>query len=90
MQVSIGDVVINPDDVITGDVDGVVVMWPGEVDEVVRKCRAGEEKVVEFRARIREGATTVQLLGLEKSCSVRIADKVEKGGDDEKTYGAAR
>ncbi|WP_415913759.1 RraA family protein, partial [Paraburkholderia sp. J63] len=67
VPVCIGDVVIHPGDVIIGDMDGVVVVRPDELDEVVCKSRAREEKEAQFRAGIRAGANTAQLLGLEET-----------------------
>jgi 4-hydroxy-4-methyl-2-oxoglutarate aldolase len=67
VPVCIGDAVIHPGDVIIGDVDGVVVVRHDELDDVVRKSQAREEKEAQFRARIREGASTAHLLGLDET-----------------------
>lgn len=66
VTVTIGDVAIDPGDVIVGDQDGVVVVKRHEVDAVLRKSRQREEKEAQFRQQIRDGATTVDLLGLEE------------------------
>ena len=67
MPVCIGDVQINPGDIVIGDQDGVVVVRQDEVDDVIRSSQAREEKEAMFRARIRDGATTVELMGLEET-----------------------
>ncbi|SDO24453.1 4-hydroxy-4-methyl-2-oxoglutarate aldolase [Janthinobacterium sp. OK676] len=67
VTVTIGDVAIDPGDVIVGDQDGVVVVKRNEVDAVLRKSRQREEKEAQFRQQIRDGATTVDLLGLEET-----------------------
>ena len=67
VPVCIGDVQINPGDIVIGDQDGVVVVRQDEVDDVIRSSQAREEKEAMFRAQIRDGATTVELLGLEET-----------------------
>jgi 4-hydroxy-4-methyl-2-oxoglutarate aldolase len=67
VTVTIGDVGIDPGDIIVGDQDGVVVVRRHEVDAVLLKSRQREEKEAQFRQRIRDGATTVELLGLEET-----------------------
>jgi 4-hydroxy-4-methyl-2-oxoglutarate aldolase len=52
-------------DWVVGDVDGVVIV-PGEaLDEVMAAGRARAEKEVGFFQALREGATTLDLLGLD-------------------------
>ncbi|MGK5011343.1 4-carboxy-4-hydroxy-2-oxoadipate aldolase/oxaloacetate decarboxylase [Janthinobacterium sp. MDB2-8] len=67
VTVTIGDVGIDPGDIIVGDQDGVVVVRRQEVDAVLLKSRQREEKEARFRQQIRDGATTVELLGLEET-----------------------
>jgi 4-hydroxy-4-methyl-2-oxoglutarate aldolase len=67
VTVTIGDVGIDPGDIIVGDQDGVVVVKRHEVDAVLLKSRQREEKEAQFRQQIRDGATTVDLLGLEET-----------------------
>ena len=67
VTVTIGDVAIDPGDIIVGDQDGVVVVRRHEVDAVLLKSRQREEKEAQFRQQIRDGATTVELLGLEET-----------------------
>ncbi|CAE6898011.1 MULTISPECIES: 4-carboxy-4-hydroxy-2-oxoadipate aldolase/oxaloacetate decarboxylase [Paraburkholderia] len=67
VPVCIGDVRINPGDIVIGDQDGVVVVPRDEVDDAIRSSQAREDKEEVFRARIRNGATTVELMGLEET-----------------------
>ena len=67
VPVCIGDVQINPGDIVIGDQDGVVVVPRDEVDDAIRSSQAREDKEATFRARIRDGATTVELMGLEET-----------------------
>jgi 4-hydroxy-4-methyl-2-oxoglutarate aldolase len=67
VPVCIGDVQINPGDIVIGDQDGVVVVQRHEADDVIRSSQAREDKEAKFRARIRDGATTVELMGLEET-----------------------
>ncbi|KKO61912.1 4-hydroxy-4-methyl-2-oxoglutarate aldolase [Janthinobacterium sp. KBS0711] len=67
VTVTIGDVSIDPGDIIVGDQDGVVVVKRHEVEAVLQKSRQREEKEAQFRQQIRDGATTVDLLGLEET-----------------------
>ncbi|MDR5759294.1 4-carboxy-4-hydroxy-2-oxoadipate aldolase/oxaloacetate decarboxylase [Caballeronia sp. LZ035] len=65
VPVCIGDVAIQPGDIVVGDIDGVVIVPKHDVERVVQVSRAREEKESVFRQRIREGASTVELLGLQ-------------------------
>jgi len=64
VPVCIGDVQINPGDIVVGDQDGVVVVRRDEVDFALSSSRAREAKEAMFRERIGNGATTVDLLEL--------------------------
>lgn len=64
VPICIGDVQINPGDIVIGDQDGVVVVQKDEVDFAISSSLAREEKEALFREKIRNGATTVELLGL--------------------------
>lgn len=67
VPIAIGDVRINPGDIIIGDQDGVVVVERSEAEAVLALGRSREEKEAHFRERIRNGATTVELLGLSET-----------------------
>jgi 4-hydroxy-4-methyl-2-oxoglutarate aldolase len=64
VSLSIGDVRINPGDIVVGDQDGLVVVQAGEVEQVIANSEVRERKEAEFRERIRNGETTVELLEL--------------------------
>lgn len=63
--VIVGGTLVRTGDVIVGDRDGVVVVAAQETDAVLERARQRAEKEATFRALLREGRTTVELLGLE-------------------------
>jgi 4-hydroxy-4-methyl-2-oxoglutarate aldolase len=67
VPICIGDVLINPGDIVIGDQDGVVVVRQDEVEYAIRSSQAREERESMYRTRIREGATTVELLELQET-----------------------
>lgn len=67
VPICIGDVQINPGDIVIGDQDGVVVVQKDEVDFAIKASLAREEKEEIFREQIRKGVTTVELLGLSET-----------------------
>jgi 4-hydroxy-4-methyl-2-oxoglutarate aldolase len=69
--VSIGGAVVNTGDQVVADADGVVVI-PGRAhDEVVAAGRARQAKEAAYFAELRDGRTTVELLGLDATRVVR-------------------
>jgi 4-hydroxy-4-methyl-2-oxoglutarate aldolase len=62
---NVGDVTVHTGDWVVGDADGVVVIPADRVDEVIAagEARAAKEQGL-FKA-LKEGATTVELLGLD-------------------------
>ncbi|MCA9988681.1 MAG: 4-carboxy-4-hydroxy-2-oxoadipate aldolase/oxaloacetate decarboxylase [Anaerolineales bacterium] len=60
----IGDVVIQPGDIVVGDRDGVVIVPQGRVAEAIAKSRQREAHEAELMAQLRAGKTTVELLSL--------------------------
>jgi 4-hydroxy-4-methyl-2-oxoglutarate aldolase len=62
--VILGGVNVQPGDVVVGDRDGVVVVPAAEADTVLAKAQRRAEKEEDFRQAIREGRSTVELLGL--------------------------
>lgn len=69
VPVTIGDVTIQPGDYIFGDVDGLVVVTAATLSSVLEKALTREHAEANFRARIREGVSTVELLDLDASLS---------------------
>ncbi len=67
VPVCIGDMQVNPGDIVVGDIDGVVVVPAHDAERVVRLSREREEKEQVFREKIRQGASTVELLGLQET-----------------------
>jgi len=62
-----GGVAVEPGDVIVGDADGLVVVKAGEVDEAIRLSEARERKEAAMRERLRQGASMIELLGLQET-----------------------
>ncbi|HSS10046.1 MAG TPA: hypothetical protein VLL25_09185, partial [Acidimicrobiales bacterium] len=64
---TIGDVLVETGDWVVGDADGVTVIPGRALDEVVEAGVARALKEERFFMQLREGATTVDLLGLDTS-----------------------
>lgn len=64
VPVHMGDALVHPGDILVGDQDGLVIVHPAEAEETLMQARAREEKEASFRESIKQGATTVDLLGL--------------------------
>jgi 4-hydroxy-4-methyl-2-oxoglutarate aldolase len=60
-----GGAVIRPGDIVVGDCDGLVVVDPAEIDEVIRLSQAREANEAALRARLAAGETTYDIMGLE-------------------------
>lgn len=64
VPVLIGDVQINPGDIVVGDRDGIVVVPQAEVDSAIATSLAREAKEEQQRKAIQEGTSTIDLLNL--------------------------
>jgi len=64
VPVLIGDVQINPGDIVVGDRDGIVVVPETEVGSAIATSLAREAKEVQQRKAIQEGTSTIDLLNL--------------------------
>ena len=64
VPIVLGGCTIHPGDIIVGDRDGLVVIPSSELDEVVRRAQARDEREAAVRRRIDSGATTVEILEL--------------------------
>ena len=62
----IGDVLINPGDIIIGDRDGVVVVPQNRITEAIEKSAAREAKEENVRRQLRDGKTSLQIYGWDK------------------------
>jgi 4-hydroxy-4-methyl-2-oxoglutarate aldolase len=67
VPVLIGDVVINPGDIIVGDRDGLVVVAKDEVENTLASAVSREEKEDKMREAIEQGASTAELLNLTET-----------------------
>lgn len=59
----IGDVLINPGDIIVGDRDGVVVVPIKRIEETIEKAIAREEKEERTRIELRKGLVSIDIYG---------------------------
>jgi 4-hydroxy-4-methyl-2-oxoglutarate aldolase len=62
----IGDILINPGDVIVGDRDGVVVVPKDRIAEAIEKATAREAREESVRQQLRQGKTSIEIYGWEK------------------------
>ncbi len=65
--IALGGVMVHTGDWLVGDTDGVVVIRPEALQDVVAAGRAREAKELGMFERLKAGATTVELLGLDIS-----------------------
>lgn len=66
-----GGVPVRSGDIVVGDRDGVVIVAADKVEWVIARCEEREAKEAQQRGALREGATTVDLLGFSN-----LADKI--------------
>lgn len=59
----IGEVLINPGDIIVGDRDGVVVVPQDRIEETIEKAMAREAKEERTRAELRKGRVSIDIYG---------------------------
>ncbi len=59
----IGDVLINPGDIIVGDRDGVVVIPQNRIEETIEKAIAREAKEANTRIELRKGRPSIEIYG---------------------------
>lgn len=72
---TVGDAQVTTGDWVVGDRDGVVVISAGDLDRVLEAGQARAGKESEMFIRLRSGATTVELLGLDTSSVNRGPDE---------------
>lgn len=65
--IALGDVTVRTGDWLVGDVDGVVTFSAEALDGIVAAAQAREDKERGMIDRLKAGATTVELLGLDVS-----------------------
>ncbi len=61
----IGDVTINPGDIVVGDRDGVVIVPANRAAEAIEKSTARETKEAKTLAQLRAGKTSLEIYGWE-------------------------
>jgi 4-hydroxy-4-methyl-2-oxoglutarate aldolase len=71
-SIALGDVTVRSGDWLVGDTDGIVAVNPEALDDVIAAAQAREAKELGMFDRLKAGATTVELLGLDVS-SIRGA-----------------
>ncbi len=59
-----GDISIQPEDVVLGDRDGVVVVPKARIEEAIRLSNQREDDEAEMMEQLRNGKTTLDILGL--------------------------
>ena len=64
VPISIGSIVVRPDDLIFGDADGVVVVPKEQVAEIVHLAELREAKEAAYMQRLRAGETSVDIYDL--------------------------
>jgi 4-hydroxy-4-methyl-2-oxoglutarate aldolase len=63
----VGGVEVKPGDWVVGDRDGVTVVPNGTLDQVVTAAQARADREEAIFEALRQGATTIELLGLDPS-----------------------
>jgi 4-hydroxy-4-methyl-2-oxoglutarate aldolase len=61
--ITLGDVTVQPGDLVVGDADGVVVVPRLRVTEVLEKATEREKREAEIVERLRNGETTLEIYG---------------------------
>ena len=61
--ITLGDVTVEPGDLVVGDADGVVVISRANVVDVFEKARERERREAEVIERLRKGETTLDIYG---------------------------
>jgi len=67
VPVTVGSVEVDPGDWVVGDRDGVAVVPSAELEQVIAAGEQRAAKESELFVRLKAGATTVELLGLDTS-----------------------
>jgi 4-hydroxy-4-methyl-2-oxoglutarate aldolase len=62
--VQLGGVTVRPGDLVLGNADGIVIVEHDRIDEVYKAAISRRKKESEIITRLREGRTTMELLGL--------------------------
>jgi 4-hydroxy-4-methyl-2-oxoglutarate aldolase len=65
VPIQLGGALVRPGDIVLGDADGLVIVDQDRVDEVYEAACERRAKEIEIIRQLREGRTTVELLGLK-------------------------
>jgi 4-hydroxy-4-methyl-2-oxoglutarate aldolase len=63
--IQLGSATVRPGDLVFGDADGLVIVEHDRIDEVYQAAAGRRRKELEIIAKLREGRTTMELLGLK-------------------------
>ncbi len=66
VPIEFGGVLVNPGDIVLGDDDGLVIIPIERLEEAIEKSIERENKERDLMEKLRNGATTFELLGFEK------------------------
>ena len=64
--IMIGNILINPGDIVVGDRDGVVIIPQEKIEETIEKAIAREAKEERVREQLRQGKTSLQIYGWDE------------------------
>jgi 4-hydroxy-4-methyl-2-oxoglutarate aldolase len=62
--IQFGGVLVRSGDIIVGNADGLVILDQDRLDEIYQAAVARRKKEADMMAELRQGKTTVELLGL--------------------------
>lgn len=66
IPISVGDCIVNTGDVVIGDSDGVLVVSPNGIEELLVRAKLQDEKQRDRDARARSGEPLTSIIGLSK------------------------
>ena len=64
VQISVGDVAVNPGDIVIGDTDGVVVIALADAEQVLARAQAQRAEESDRDARVNAGESLTKILEL--------------------------
>jgi 4-hydroxy-4-methyl-2-oxoglutarate aldolase len=64
IPIEFGGVTVRPGDIVVGNIDGIVIIDQDHADEIYEAASRRQEKEADLMAKLREGKTTLELLGL--------------------------
>ena len=76
VPVTCGGVVVRPGDYVVGDHDAVVIVPADEVEEMIARAKERDVKEAKMMSELREGALTIDLLGLRASLEEKLGHAV--------------